>query len=178
MATIRSKACRNILTQSFLTHWIFFLGAVELYSIICCKYRSSVNITFEFSRSELNKPGDQSTVEFDTITTCYQKRCSRRGWTGPRKKQSNQIHKKKLAILLTRLLLKTSYPSQNQDNSRKKQVKHIKNDTCFHEKNITKKLELMKKNCREKKTKWKAELKRDRSGMQEKMENRETTLKS
>jgi hypothetical protein len=45
-------------------------------------------------------------------------------------------------------------------------------------KNITKKLELMKKNSRKKKTKWKAELKRDRSGMQEKMENRETTLKS
>jgi hypothetical protein len=45
-------------------------------------------------------------------------------------------------------------------------------------KNITKKLELMKKNSRKKKPKWKAELKRDRSGMQEKMENRETTLKS
>jgi hypothetical protein len=45
-------------------------------------------------------------------------------------------------------------------------------------KNITKKLELMKKNSRKKKKKWKAELKRDRSGMQEKMENREPTLKS
>jgi hypothetical protein len=54
----------------------------------------------------------------------------------------------------------------------------MKNDTCFHEKKHHKKIRINEKNSRKKKTKWKAELKRDRSGMQEKMENRETTLKS
>ena len=48
---------------------------------ICCYHRSSVNIAFGVSRSELTKPGDQSMAGFDFINKYHQKWWSEHGWT-------------------------------------------------------------------------------------------------
>ncbi len=51
------------------------------HTYIYCYHRSSVNLTFGFSRSELTKPGDQSMAGFDLIKKYYQKWWSTHGST-------------------------------------------------------------------------------------------------
>ena len=64
------KFCCLIL---FLRFWLEYLGKTSKSSVwqyviyICCYHRSSVNIAFGVSRSELTKPGDQSMAGFDFI---------------------------------------------------------------------------------------------------------------
>ena len=56
-------------------------GAAPIYIYIYCYHRSSVNIAFGVSRSELTKPGDQSMAGFDLIKKYYQNWWSEHGST-------------------------------------------------------------------------------------------------
>ena len=58
-----------------------FGGRRCAYIYIYCYHRSSVNIAFGVSRSELTKPGDQSMAGFDFINKYHQKWWSEHGWT-------------------------------------------------------------------------------------------------
>ena len=53
----------------FLGCYLYYINAIYIYVYvyISCYHRSSVNIAFGVSRSELTKPGDQSMAGFDFI---------------------------------------------------------------------------------------------------------------
>ena len=57
----------------FIYVYICLYMPIYVYMFIYCYHRSSVNITFGFSRSELTKPGDQSMAGFDFTTQYHQK---------------------------------------------------------------------------------------------------------
>jgi len=63
----------NLVQQPRSMAQIYIFIYIYTYMYIYCYHRSSVSLTFGFSRSELTKPGDQSMAGFDLIKKYYQK---------------------------------------------------------------------------------------------------------
>ena len=87
-------------------------------------------------------------------------------WTQEKTVQSNSL--KKIGYPLNKVAPKDFVSFTKPRQSQKKTSKTHQKIYVFPQKKHHKKLELMKKKEEKKNTKWKAELKRDRSGTQEK----------